>query len=193
MNYVTASSWFCEFPPLSFDKFEVSPNTWSTVGSFGSRYHFLYLNGTLGTWIAADILCIYGSFFFLNYADLYALSRYANANTRPSVLNSEASHLAEPEQVESKQKGAETENEKSELRLAQLQHQLPSNEAGALMHLVEEVAGEDEEDQDTRECKNLFKNMKIFLSREVKKTFDVLNKCHYLKVLFLSTVGNSGT
>ncbi|KAJ1412155.1 Pescadillo [Sesbania bispinosa] len=102
-------------------------------------------------------------------ADLYALSRYANANSRPSELNSEASHLAESEQVESKQNGAETENEKSELRLAQLQHQLPSNEPGALMHLVEEVSGEGEEDQDTRECKNLFKNMKFFLSREVPR------------------------
>lgn len=87
-----------------------------------------------------EILCTCRSIFFSNYADLYALSRYANANTRPSVLNSEASHLAESEQVESKQNVAEpeTENEKSELRLAQIQHQLPSNEPGALMHLVEE-------------------------------------------------------
>ncbi|XP_061358803.1 pescadillo homolog [Gastrolobium bilobum] len=102
-------------------------------------------------------------------ADLYALSRYANANTRPSVVNSEASHVAESEQVETKQKMAETVDEKSELRLAQLQHQLPSNEPGALMHLVEEVADEDEEDQDTKECKKLFKNMKFFLSREAPR------------------------
>ncbi|KAH1071480.1 hypothetical protein GYH30_008162 [Glycine max] len=101
-------------------------------------------------------------------ADLYALSRYASANTRPSVLISEASQ-AESEQVETKQKEAETGDKTSELRLAQLQHQLPSNEPGALMHLVEEVTGEDEEDQDTKECKKLFKNMKFFISREVPR------------------------
>lgn len=82
-------------------------------------------------------------------------------------MSSEVSQ-AEPEQMETKQKEAETGNEKSELRLAQLQHQLPSNEPGALMHLVEEATGEDEEDQDTKTCKNLFKNMKFFLSREVR-------------------------
>ncbi|KAG5044274.1 hypothetical protein JHK87_008189 [Glycine soja] len=101
-------------------------------------------------------------------ADLYALSRYASANTRPSVLIYEASQ-AESEQVETKQKEAETGDKTSELRLAQLQHQLPSNEPGALMHLVEEVTGEDEEDQDTKECKKLFKNMKFFVSREVPR------------------------
>ncbi|KAK7397177.1 hypothetical protein VNO78_18344 [Psophocarpus tetragonolobus] len=101
-------------------------------------------------------------------ADLYALSRYASANTRSSVVNSEVSQ-AESEQAETKLKEAETGNETSELRLAQLQHQLPSNEPGALMHLVDEVTGEDEEDQDTKECKKLFKNMKFFLSREVPR------------------------
>ncbi|KAK7322349.1 hypothetical protein VNO77_25728 [Canavalia gladiata] len=101
-------------------------------------------------------------------ADLYALSRYVSANTTPSVVNSEASHITESEQVETMQKEAETGNEKSELRLAQLQYQLPSNEPGVLMHLVG-VTGEDEEDQDTRECKKLFKNMKFFLSREVPR------------------------
>ena len=97
------------------------------------------------------------------------MSRYLNGNTRPAILNSEASQLVESEQMESKQDGAQTQNEKSELRLAQLQHQLPSNEPGALMQLVEKVAGEGEEeyDQETRECKNLFRNVKIFLSREV--------------------------
>ncbi|CAJ1977050.1 unnamed protein product [Sphenostylis stenocarpa] len=101
-------------------------------------------------------------------ADLYALSRYVSANTRPSIVNSEASQ-AESEQLGTKQEMAETGNETSELRLAQLQNQLPSNEPGALMHLVDEVTGEDEEDQDTKECKNLFKNMKFFLSREVPR------------------------
>ncbi|KAK7373380.1 hypothetical protein VNO80_06786 [Phaseolus coccineus] len=84
--------------------------------------------------------------------NLYALSRYVSSNTRPSVVNSEASQ-AESDQAETKQEEAETGNETAELRLAQLQHQLPSNEPGALMHLVEEVTGEDEEDQDTKQCK----------------------------------------
>jgi pescadillo len=56
------------------------------------------------------------------------------------------------------------ELEESELRLAQLQHQLPSNGPGALMHCMEDAEWNDAE---TRECKNLFKNMKIFLSREM--------------------------
>lgn len=101
-------------------------------------------------------------------ADLYALSKYANAS-KPSGLILEASQLAESKQAESKQKGADGENEKSELRLAQLHHQLLSNEPGALMHPVKDLAGEDEEDRDTRECKNLFKNLKFFLSREVQR------------------------
>lgn len=50
----------------------------------------------------------------------------------------------------------------------QLQHQLPSNEPISLMHLVEDAAGkDDDEDENTRVCKNLFKNMKFFFSREV--------------------------
>ncbi|RYQ86275.1 hypothetical protein Ahy_B10g105951 isoform A [Arachis hypogaea] len=104
-------------------------------------------------------------------ADLYALSRYANANVNaiPSVVNSEASQVAESEQGDAKPKRDDIEHEKSELRLAQLQHQLPTNEPGALMQLVEEAASEEEEDQDTRECKNLFKDLKFFLSREVPR------------------------
>lgn len=99
------------------------------------------------------------------------MSRFVNANARLSVANSEADNLAASEQVETKQIGEQSEGEKSELRLAQLQQQLPSNEPGALMHLVEGVSGEDEEDQDTRDCKKLFKNMKFFLSREVRSIF----------------------
>ncbi|BAT94213.1 hypothetical protein LR48_Vigan02g211400 [Vigna angularis] len=100
-------------------------------------------------------------------ADLYALSRYVSSNTGLSVVNSEASQV-ESEHLETKQREAESGNETSELRLAQLQHQLPSNEPGALMHLVEET-GEDDDDLDTKECKNLFKNVKFFLSREVPR------------------------
>ncbi|KAL5082328.1 hypothetical protein RYX36_010749 [Vicia faba] len=52
-------------------------------------------------------------------ADLCALSRYDNHNTRPAILNSEASQLVESEQPESQQNGADTQNKNDELRLAQ--------------------------------------------------------------------------
>ncbi|KAF3444608.1 hypothetical protein FNV43_RR14300 [Rhamnella rubrinervis] len=100
-------------------------------------------------------------------ADLYALSRWFAATSRASLVGSEASSLSGSEQVKDEQK--ETSLNESELRLAQLQHQLPSNEPGALMHLVEDVSIEDEEDQDARECKTLFGNLKFFLSREVPR------------------------
>lgn len=69
--------------------------------------------------------------------------------------------------VENGAKSKDAELEESELRLAQLQHQLPSNEPGALMHLMEDAEGKDEDDAETMECRNLFKNMKFFLGREV--------------------------
>lgn len=86
-------------------------------------------------------------------------------------MDSEASSVSGSEQVKNEQK--ETSLNESELRLAQLQHQLPSNEPGALMHLVENVSVEDEDDEDTRQCKTLFRNMKFFLSREVRSIFDL--------------------
>ncbi|TQE03024.1 hypothetical protein C1H46_011388 [Malus baccata] len=98
-------------------------------------------------------------------AELYALARYLDANSRSAVLDSQASSLSGSGNSENKK--IETSLEESELRLAQLQHQLPSNEPGALMHLVKDVSGEDEEDNDTKECKQLFKGMKFFLNREV--------------------------
>lgn len=94
-------------------------------------------------------------------AGLY-LSRYFHANART---------LLDPQISSSSGSGHVDAEEKSELRLAQLQHQLPLNEPTALMHLVEDAAGKDadeDEDEDTRECKKLFKNMKFFLSREVR-------------------------
>lgn len=97
--------------------------------------------------------------------DHYALSRYFNANSRSSAWDRQESSLSGSEIVESQQIGPLVDE--SELRLGQLQHQLSSNEPGALMHLVEDVPGEDEEDNDTRECKKLFKDMKFFLNREV--------------------------
>ncbi|XP_062016516.1 pescadillo homolog [Rosa rugosa] len=91
-------------------------------------------------------------------AELYALSRYFDASSRSSVLDPQVSSLPGSGKVD-----------ESELRLAQLQHQLPSNEPGALMGLVENVPGEDEEDNDTMMCKELFKDMKFFLNREVNR------------------------
>lgn len=78
-----------------------------------------------------------------------------------------------------------TENEESEIRLAQLQHQLPSNEPGALMHLVQDVESENEDDQDTMECKKLFRNMKFFLSREVSKCTTL--GCHLFRLVIVGT------
>lgn len=97
-------------------------------------------------------------------ADLYALSRWFAAGSRASKVDPQPSSLSGSEE------GQGTALKESELRLAQLQHQLPSNEPGALMHLVEDTADEEvEEDEDTRECKKLFRNMKFFLSREVPR------------------------
>ncbi|KAG6656522.1 pescadillo homolog [Carya illinoinensis] len=100
-------------------------------------------------------------------SDLYALSRYIDANSRTSVVDPQAPTMSGSEQVETQNKG--TQPDESDLRLAQLQYQLPLNEPGALMRLAEDVAGEDEEDEDTRECKKLFKSLKFFLSREVPR------------------------
>ncbi|OMO69358.1 hypothetical protein COLO4_29105 [Corchorus olitorius] len=92
-------------------------------------------------------------------ADLYALSRYFDANYRASVQEPQVAGSSRSVQ----------EQEESDLRLAQLQHQLPANEPGALMHLVQNADSEIEEDEATRECKNLFQNKKFFLSREVPR------------------------
>ena len=51
--------------------------------------------------------------------------------------------------------------------MAQLQHQLPANEPGALMHLVEESTAVDTDDDEIKECESLFKNLKFYLNREV--------------------------
>ncbi|KAL6494782.1 hypothetical protein OROGR_031582 [Orobanche gracilis] len=73
-------------------------------------------------------------------ADLYALSRYFDAHAQSSSLKIKA--IISSEQTDQLE-GAKLDE--SELRLAQLQQQLPSNEPGALMHLVEDVANEDED------------------------------------------------
>lgn len=102
----------------------------------------------------------------MNYVDLYALSRYFAANSSASASESQAASSSGSEQMVITKDG--THPDESELRLAQLQHQLPSNEPGTLMHLVEDANGEDEDDEETKECKMLFKNKKFFLSREVR-------------------------
>ncbi|XVF06655.1 hypothetical protein REPUB_Repub06bG0068900 [Reevesia pubescens] len=92
-------------------------------------------------------------------ADLYALSRYFDANYKVSVQVPQVAGSSRSEQ----------EQEESDLRLAQLQHQLPANEPGALMHLVQDTSSEIEEDEATRGCKKLFQDKKFFLSREVPR------------------------
>ncbi|XP_052197651.1 pescadillo homolog [Diospyros lotus] len=99
--------------------------------------------------------------------ELYALSRYLDASSKAPALEPQAVGSSGTEQSEAQQKGATLEE--SELRLAQLQHQLPSNEPGALMHLVQNASAEDEDDDETMMRKTLFKNMKFFLSREVPR------------------------
>ncbi|KAK4369313.1 hypothetical protein RND71_013105 [Anisodus tanguticus] len=98
-------------------------------------------------------------------ADLYALSRYFD--NRASMTESKATSLTESDV--SKDLGEGPNYDESELRMAQLQQQLPSNEPGALMHLVQNAAETDEDDPETRECKTLFKDIKFFLSREVPR------------------------
>lgn len=94
------------------------------------------------------------------------------------MVDPQASSLSGSEQDQDQHK--ETSLEESNLRLAQLQKQLPSN--SALMHLVD-VAGEDEDDEDTKECKKLFKNMKFFLSREVRPVSMIT--CSIVEFLFI--------
>jgi DNA integrity scanning protein DisA with diadenylate cyclase activity len=82
---------------------------------------------------------LYGSFSFVHLswttigsADLYALSGYVVSNSRTSTLEPKATSSSTSEQVEAREKEMQTDLD-SELTLAQLQHQLPSNEPGALM------------------------------------------------------------
>uniref|UniRef100_A0A6N2LF90 Pescadillo homolog n=1 Tax=Salix viminalis TaxID=40686 RepID=A0A6N2LF90_SALVM len=142
------------------------------ISIFGCEMPILcYLSVSIGFCMLYSMASV--SFAHLTYhaaidsADLYALSRYIVSNTRTSTLEPKAASSSTSEQLEAKEK--EMQADESELRLAQLQHQLPSNEPGALMHLMEGAECENEDDQDTKECKRLFKNMKFFLSREVPR------------------------
>lgn len=93
--------------------------------------------------------------------ELYALCRYVSAAPERQLGDSQAIS-SENEQSEDKKEDAQTDE--SDLGLAQLKHQLPANEPGTLRHLVEDATAADNEDNETKECKNLFKNLKFFLS-----------------------------
>ncbi|KAL8153894.1 hypothetical protein V2J09_011654 [Rumex salicifolius] len=90
--------------------------------------------------------------------ELYALTRYVSAKSAIGQQSGTA---------DSDSNSTDQKQNESELRLAQLQHQLPSLEHGSLTSLVEDV--EDDDDDETKECKSLFKNMKFFLNREVPR------------------------
>nr|ADP02205.1 pescadillo N domain-containing protein [Triticum aestivum] len=98
-------------------------------------------------------------------AELYALSRYMSSGRLPG--NPESNGLIEDKETENNKESSKTDE--SELRLAQLQHQLPANEPGALMHLVEESTADDTEEESVKECRTLFKDLKFYLSREVPR------------------------
>ncbi|RLN40713.1 hypothetical protein C2845_PM01G31470 [Panicum miliaceum] len=108
-------------------------------------------------------------------AELYALCRYMTTGSGRVIGNSESGGVKDKEsggaikEKEDENNKASSKADESELRLAQLQHQLPANEPGALMHLVEESTAVDTDDDETKECKSLFKNLKFYLSREVPR------------------------
>ncbi|XP_073154777.1 pescadillo homolog isoform X2 [Henckelia pumila] len=98
-------------------------------------------------------------------ADFYALSRLFVAKDCTSSMKTAAAISSASEHTKIQQKG--TNHDESVVRHAQLQQLLSSDEPGALMHLAVDATSEDDEDADTRECKNLFKTVTFFLSREV--------------------------
>ncbi|GMH06779.1 hypothetical protein Nepgr_008619 [Nepenthes gracilis] len=102
-------------------------------------------------------------------ADLYVLSRWLATKSGAVLVDSQA--VSSSGSVQHDSEKLDGQPDESKIRLAQLQHQLPSSEPGALMHLVEDAKGLDDNDEETKECKSLFKNKKFFLSREVCGTF----------------------
>ncbi|KAK1644899.1 hypothetical protein QYE76_062704 [Lolium multiflorum] len=98
-------------------------------------------------------------------AELYALSRYMSTGRLPG--NPDSNGSTEDKETENNEDNSKTDE--SELRLAQLQHQLPANEPGALMHLVEESVADDIEDGPAKDSRNLFRGLKFYLSREVPR------------------------
>ncbi|URE39895.1 Pescadillo N-terminus [Musa troglodytarum] len=100
-------------------------------------------------------------------AELYALCRYISAGS--GRLSGDPQAITSVEDGQHEVEKTDTRTEESELRLAQLQHQLSANEPGALMHLMENTDDMDDEDHEKKECRNLFRNLKFFLSREVPR------------------------
>ena len=47
-----------------------------------------------------------------------------------------------------------------------------SNQPDAFMHLLEDASWDDKDDDDTKECKSLFKNTIFFLGHEVGSFFE---------------------
>ncbi|KAL6962474.1 fructose-bisphosphatase [Sarracenia purpurea var. burkii] len=79
-----------------------------------------------------------------------------DANSKAHALEFEVVKSSGSEQDETQK--YESELDEYEVRLSQLQHQLPSNALGALMHFVEDASVEDADDYETKKCKTLFKN-----------------------------------
>ncbi|KAL6997739.1 hypothetical protein U1Q18_007864 [Sarracenia purpurea var. burkii] len=75
---------------------------------------------------------------------IYVLSRYFDANSKAPVLESEVANSSGSEQYETQNTSLSWIN--MNFRLSQLQHELPSNEPSALMHLVEDASVEDTDD-----------------------------------------------
>lgn len=107
----------------------------------------------ISSWKLGDIICVM-------IVELYALCRYIGAGSRALSGASQTGISSVSGQADSEKMNVETEE-------PEVQYQLLANERGALMNMVEDVNGADEEDQDTKECKSLFKDLKFFLCREV--------------------------
>jgi hypothetical protein len=158
-------------------------------------YWLLLLNQSCLLFLRFCYFFLFLIFHVIPVPELYAMCRYMTAGSGRVIGNSEPEGLINEKTDEKKKLSPEAdknseespkadgnteerpqadENNKesskideSELRLAQLQHQLPANEPGALMHLVEESTADDADDEETKQCKSLFKNLKFYLSREV--------------------------
>ncbi|KAL6995500.1 hypothetical protein U1Q18_005635 [Sarracenia purpurea var. burkii] len=83
-------------------------------------------------------------------------SKYFDANSKAPAPESGIVNSSGSEQDETRK--YEFELDESELRLSQLQHQLPSNVLGTLMHFVEDASVKNADDYEIKKRKTLFKN-----------------------------------
>ncbi|KAL6991483.1 hypothetical protein U1Q18_009595, partial [Sarracenia purpurea var. burkii] len=74
----------------------------------------------------------------------YALLKYFDTNSKAHTLEYEVVNSSGFEQDETRK--YESKLDEFELRLSQFQHQLPSNEPSALMHLIEDASIHDADD-----------------------------------------------